>query len=79
VTGDAVAAASHGQLVSTIARHRDDALHIRDIRYANDRRWSLVDAAIENGTRLVVGRIVGRNDAAVDVGERARPWREVSR
>ena len=69
VAGDAVTAAAHGEFIPFIASLRDHVTYVCDIRDANDRRWPLVDATVENGPGLVVGRIFGCNDASLHLDE----------
>src|SRR5262245_450048 len=72
VARDAMAAAANGKLIAALARHADDPPHVVDTGDTNDRGRPFVDSTIENRARLVVVRIAGRDDAAVDVRERLK-------
>ena len=72
VTGDAVAAAADGELQPGLARERDDARDIGRVRGPDDDRRPAVDPAVEDGARLVVAGVVGRDHPAVEVGAEVR-------
>jgi len=69
VPHDAVATAADGELVSTHACDLDHTLYIAHVRDADDRGGPLVDTTIEDGSRLVVGGIVGNDHAPRDAVE----------
>jgi hypothetical protein len=66
VADDAVTTAANGELVPAVARRRDHALNVGDIRDPDDRGRPFVDATVEDGARLVVPRIPGRDEASVE-------------
>ena len=59
------------ELVALVARRGDHSSHVVDVGDAHDRRGPLVDAAVEDGARLVVVGIVRRDHTAGDAGEAA--------
>ena len=71
VAGGAVAAAADGQLGAAVTGERDDAGHVGRVGGAGDQRGAPVDVAQEDGARGVVARVLGREDAALDI---ARVW-----
>jgi hypothetical protein len=69
VAGDAVTATSNSQLDALVTRQSDHATHIVNVGDTHDRTRPLINAAVEDGARLVVGRIVGGDDASLDPGQ----------
>jgi hypothetical protein len=68
---DAVAAAAYSELEPFVTSDRDDALDVGDVGDLDDRRRSLVDPAIVDGARGVIGGILRRENASFDASEAA--------
>ena len=69
VAGGAVAAAADGQLEPGLAGVRDDAGDVGRAGGAHDQGGAPVDGSHEDGPRLVVAGVIGRDDLAFDVAD----------
>ena len=72
VAGAAVAAAADGQLEPGLPGKSDDGRDVGRIGDADDDRRPAVDATQDDGSRLVVVGVIGRDHLTVDGG--AERW-----
>ena len=59
MSGQAVAAALDGELQVALTRERDDARDVGSVLGLDDSRRVAVEAAVEDGARLVIAVILG--------------------
>jgi hypothetical protein len=72
VAGGAVAAGPHGQLVPAVAGQVDHLGDLGGVGRADDGCRAALESAVEDRPGLVVGGVVGGDDAAVDGGPQPR-------
>ena len=68
MAGDAVAAASDGQLNPAVVGERHDPGHVSRVGDESDGGGMAVDAAVERGSGAVVITVGGRQDPAAEAG-----------
>jgi hypothetical protein len=61
VAGDAVAAAADGEFEPALASERHDSGDVVRVRDADDGGGTAIEAAVEDGARLLILRILGRD------------------
>ena len=66
VTGQAVPAALDGDPQPVLAREGDRGLDVREARALEDEGGAAVDVAVPDLARLIVARVLGRDDAALE-------------
>src|SRR5215204_3804290 len=70
VTGDAVAAATDGELQPALARERNHARDVGRVLNPDDERWAAVEPAVEDGAYHVVAVVVGAYELAPHLGRK---------
>ena len=62
-----MSAASHRQIEPVLAGELHGRHHIADLFCPQHRQWALIEHAVMHGPRLVVARVLSRNQAAANL------------